>query len=137
MSKTSKYLQQAIHNKEPCFIIKDLKNYNDWVITTAFYSALHFVCHKLFPLDATINGKKFYFSNFENYRLFLFQNHKSRSKHKILSELVLQYLPSLQPNYDFLKDLSWKARYNHYQLQQCECDTAIKYLEYIERECIK
>ena len=50
MSKNDS-LNHAIHNKEACEYLSKEPKFSDWVITTAFYSALHFIDYKIFPLD--------------------------------------------------------------------------------------
>lgn len=42
-------LNHAKHNYEVCFFLYEKTKYNDWIITTAYYSAIHFVYYKLFP----------------------------------------------------------------------------------------
>ena len=49
--------QHAIHNEEVCDFLLTSKKFNDWVVTTAFYSSLHFVQFELFPL--TDDGQKY------------------------------------------------------------------------------
>lgn len=53
--------QHAIHNEEACDFLLSSNKFNDWVITTAFYSALHFVQHEIFPL--THDDKKYGFKD--------------------------------------------------------------------------
>ncbi|TAL69337.1 MAG: hypothetical protein EPN82_07280 [Bacteroidetes bacterium] len=137
MPKASKYLWQAKHNKELCLFLKTTNKYDDWVITTAFYSSLHFVCYKLFPLKEKINGEERIFQTFEQYGIFYQRKiGKYFSKHQILSDLVGFYLPKIQPFYDSLMDFSMKARYNHYKLTTKQCETAIEHLNKIESCCV-
>ncbi|MEJ7683795.1 MAG: hypothetical protein WKG06_39235 [Segetibacter sp.] len=48
--KNKERLDHAIHNENVCSYLELKKEYADWIITTAFYSALQFVSYKIFPL---------------------------------------------------------------------------------------
>ncbi|HCA42575.1 MAG TPA: hypothetical protein DEP28_04900, partial [Bacteroidetes bacterium] len=43
-------LDHAEHNEKACQLLFKTNEFNDWVVTTAFYSSLHSVSFKLFPL---------------------------------------------------------------------------------------
>ncbi len=43
-------LEYAQHNEKACKYLDKKPEFTDWVITTAFYSALHFVRYKIFPI---------------------------------------------------------------------------------------
>ena len=82
--------QHAIHNEEACKFLLTSKKFNDWVVTTAFYSALHFVQNELFPL--TDNGQKY--TDFNVYfGKVLKKKNKKLSKHSATIELVKINLP--------------------------------------------
>lgn len=55
--------EHANHNAELCDLLLNNGRFNDWVVTTAFYAALHFVNYILFPLK--FQDKTFY--NFNKY----------------------------------------------------------------------
>lgn len=42
--------KHAAHNEKACDYLLKSRLFNDWVITTAFYSALHYVQDEIFPL---------------------------------------------------------------------------------------
>lgn len=50
-------LDHATHNEEVCSHLDDNTKYSDWIITTAFYSAMHFMKHKIFPLKIIDQAK--------------------------------------------------------------------------------
>ncbi len=43
--------EHAEHNEALCRHLIAQGGFNDWVITTAFYGAMHFVYHQCFPLQ--------------------------------------------------------------------------------------
>ena len=51
-------LEHALHNEETCNYFNKKPDFLDGVITTAFYSDLHFVRDKLLPIEVEINNKK-------------------------------------------------------------------------------
>ncbi len=132
MSKSDR-LNHANHNEEVCEYLNKRTAYSDWVITTAFYSALHFVEHKIFPLRIRQNGKLFNFSNFDIYYAFLGTN---INKHKARAKLVEKELPEIAPNYNKLKDLSFTARYVGYKYDNDIAKDAKDNLEGIKKFCI-
>jgi hypothetical protein len=127
-------LQHAKHNEELCLLIKALpENYNDWVVTTAFYSCIHFVEHKLFPL--TINNVTY--QNFNRYYSANFINtNNSLSKHEAKIELVETYLVNVSSNYRWLYDLCMTARYKNYIVSDMLADISIQTMQLIKKACI-
>ncbi len=74
MSKSDS-LNHAIHNKEVCVHLSKESRYSDWVITTAFYSAVHFVEHKIFPIKGFKSKRIEYdFTSFNGYYDFYSNN---------------------------------------------------------------
>lgn len=117
--------QHAIHNEEVCDFLLTSKKFNDWVVTTAFYSSLHFVQHELFPL--TDNGQKYtdfniYFSK------VLKKRNKKLSKHAATIDLVKTNLPMCSAYYRWLHDACMSARYNNYNVSEAKATTAKKHL---------
>ncbi len=137
MSKNES-LNHANHNKEVCeYLNKDTK-YGDWIITTAFYSALHFIDHKVFPLELPITkGSKVNFVSFESYYNFCKKN-KDISKHKARTELVEKLLPQISHHYNKLGDLCHHARYVDYKYDyEIAKDAKESCLVEIEKNCIE
>ncbi|MBU0488411.1 MAG: hypothetical protein KKD31_10735 [Bacteroidetes bacterium] len=76
----------------------------DWVITTAFYSALHFVRHILFPIEVETKNGKAKYNDFETF--YRSCNHQRLNKHRFLSDTLEQYHPSISSDYNQLLDIS-------------------------------
>lgn len=127
-------LQHAEHNKKLCLIIQSLPdNYNDWVVTTAFYSCIHFVEHKLFPL--TVNGVTY--KNFNTYyHAFFVSTNNSLSKHEAKIELVETYLVTVSSNYRWLFDACMNARYRNYIVSNMHATIAVQTMEIVKKACI-
>lgn len=110
-------LDHASHNKKVCEYLSRNPDYNDWVITTAFYSALHFVDFKIFPLKFKLNGNEYNFLIFDDYYDFYAKkiNIKGISRHKARLDLVENKLIKIAPHYGKLLSLCTKARYVNYK----------------------
>ena len=134
MSKI-KSIDHAIHNEKVCNYLSKKSDYGDWIITTAFYSALHFLRHKIFPFYMnTEDGKKIKVSEFEVYCLFC---NLHKSKHAIFSELVEKKAKPIAPEYNNLKDISFTARYVNYNYDRDISSLAKKQLLKIKEYCLK
>jgi hypothetical protein len=126
--------QHAIHNEEACKFLLTSKKFNDWVVTTAFYSALHFVQNELFPL--TDNGQKY--TDFNVYfGKVLKKKNKKLSKHSATIELVKINLPLCSSYYRWLHDACMSARYNNYIVSESKAKTASSYLTEMKRHLKK
>ena len=118
MQKPLKRLKHGIHNEEVIDYLEIKKErYADWVITTAFYSALHFVTYKIFPFEVyNKKGEKELITNIENYA-----NHRDKmklakiSRHALLKKLVNSKYPLISVEYKKLFEMSMKARYKEYR----------------------
>ncbi|MDR0801615.1 hypothetical protein [Fluviicola sp.] len=121
------------HNKAVCDFLHlnsgDKVKCNDWIITTAFYSSIHFIDHILFPLEH--NGKKF--SNISEAH----NNISSQSVHQTRGILVNLYLTKINTAYKFLISESQSARYSRYDINEATSNLAVKHLEAICKECDK
>ena len=100
---------------------------NDWVITTAFYSAIHFIDHFMFPVEYA--GTKLNNIN-EAHRII-----KKDNKHSTREFLVNTYLKSQSANYSFLMSECWNARYANYDINEAIANLAVKKLQAIMKEC--
>jgi hypothetical protein len=124
-------LQQAEHNERLSDHLLGLGDFHDWVVTTAFYSAIHFVEHKIFP--ATINGQKF--QTFEEY-YDEESKRKNLSKHAIKANLVGQRLPGIKRQYGWLKDACHSARYIDYKVSAAKAKSANATLKVLKSCCV-
>lgn len=107
-----------------------LKNalYHDWVITTAFYSAIHFVEDKILPCD--INGINC--KNINEVR----KAYKERGRHSSREKLVFDKLPlNIATKYKWLDDKSRYSRYVSFKVTPAESAKAQQFLNEIHVEC--
>ena len=132
MTKNSS-LDHALHNEKVCKYIQKKSDFADWIITTAFYSALHFVTHKIFPMNVEHNGKRISISNFDIYhRQF---NPNKLSKHEFRKELVELHCSEISDAFEKLYSLSYTARYVDYRYGRDISDEANKNLKKIKDYC--
>ena len=124
----------AIHNEKACDFLLSSGEFNDWVVTTAFYSALHYVCNELFPLE----HRNMTFDNFERYYREKFINtKKTQPKHSVIISLVRYNLPLCNKYYRSLHDHCMKARYANYKVSNDLAVKARKDLERLKRQLNK
>lgn len=77
------------HNEKLCDHLLSNGNYNDWVVTTAFYAALNFVKYQIFPF--TWKGKQY--NDFETY--FNQAENRGVDKHESLKNLVCRNIKKM------------------------------------------
>lgn len=120
----------AIHNEEACNFIHSDGKYCDWVVTTSFYAALHYVQHEIFPL--TINGVEY--DTFDKYFNGHYQGRKNRpNKHVSTLNLVRAELgENVHQNYHWLFDLCMNARYVDYNIHKFIAEESLKRLSKIK-----
>lgn len=123
----------AIHNEKVCEILNNNGSCPDWVITTAFYSGLHYVQHEIFPYN---DGRRDY-PNFDNYYNGSNFIGKRPSRHQATIDLVFEILPDCSDSYKFLFDNSQTARYHNYQIPRAISDRSRQHLEKIKSFLIK
>lgn len=99
--------QHAEHNEKACDYLLNSPDYYDWVVTTAFYSALHFVQHEIFPLSE--GGKNY--NNIDEYKTL---TRSKDSKHNLTIKLVRRHISGAYPLYKWLHDSCMTARYKRY-----------------------
>ena len=123
---------QAEHNEKLCDLLIKKGGFADWVLTSAFYSALHYCDHQIFPLVEGTKG----FSDFDDYYKI---NHPqgNPSKHKVRRSLVAKYLPKCSSAYNWLQDNCFNARYNDYQIKDTFATVAKEKLDIVKGECKK
>ncbi|MDR4496876.1 MAG: hypothetical protein MRK02_02960 [Candidatus Scalindua sp.] len=135
MSKNDS-LNHAIHNKEACEYLSKEPKFSDWVITTAFYSALHFIDYKIFPLDLKLSKYPVNFTTFNGYYDFYSKNKEGKiNQHKARADLVESLFPIIAPQFNKLKDLCHNARYVNYKFDYDIAKNAKQCLEKIEKFC--
>ncbi len=125
-------LDHAKHNKAVCLFLKENTDFNDWIITTAFYSSVHFLRHKIFPFHSHYYKTKY--ETFDDYCAD--PVNRGENKHTLLQGIVEEKCSEeTSLNFRKLKDLCWNARYLNYKLTQGDVTRALAYLDQIESEC--
>lgn len=122
----------ALHNEELCELLISTGKYNDWVVTTAFYSAVNYVKHQMFPLE----HDKITYDEFSDYYSFISQKNNT-SPHKALINLVRNDLHYCKNAYKWLHDQCHNARYNNYVVSDPIAAEARKKLEVVKSSCKK
>lgn len=105
------------------------------MITTAYYSALHFMQSELFPskYENPINGKMKHYENFDKYH----RDSTDISKHGLLLQLVEENVDSddVIDGFTSLKELCWTARYSSYTFSEEIANKCYENLELIADYC--
>ncbi len=113
MAEESKSLLHARHNDSTIKYLDKSPDHLDWVITTCFYSSLHYVRHYLFPMPLkTGDGKSYKIKSFDEYCRH--HRYDGISKHEKLLNLVEQRCPEISAEYNQLMDMCSLARYRDY-----------------------
>lgn len=92
--------------------------YHDWVVTVAFYSAVHIIEGEIFK-NATILGNHT-------------ENHEQRS------QIVASHdrFKNIRAQYNQLKTRCWVARYDAHSTKKKQAKKMLEYLEHIENELL-
>ncbi len=126
----------AAHNEAACDLLHSSGAFPDWVITTAFYSAMHLVYERLFPLEAP--GV-----TYANFEAFYAQSYGRKApvdkptKHDATVDLVRTHLPAVASNYRLMKDACHNARYRNYAVKPHEAAVARNQLQHIKAQLVK
>ena len=126
----------AAHNEAACDLLHKSADFPDWVITTAFYAAMHGIYERLFPLKV---GSTTY-ASFDIYFGQRFPRGPGQgrgTKHEATVDLVRQHLPHVASNYRLLKDACFNARYRNYVVKPQEAAIARQQLQLIKSGLIK
>jgi hypothetical protein len=121
----------ALHNEKACELLFSVSNghFNDWIVTTAFYSALHFALYDLFPLEH--NGVRY--ATFSEYHLALPQK---ISKHAAIRQLV-SARSAYAIQYRWLYGMCMHARYIDYKIPYDKAILARQRLGFIKSSLSK
>lgn len=125
--------KHAQHNESACRYLFKCEAYPDWVVTTAFYSSLHFVKYKAFPLKE--GGKLF--EDFESYYKVKksLNAREKRSKHDVIIDVANNHLRKIGASYQELHDLCSSARYFDYRVKDADVALAMELFEEIKAYC--
>lgn len=107
-------------------------NYDDWVITTAFYAAIHYIDHKLFPVKD--EHRNVTYTDIIHAKTIL---KKQESPHATRKTLVGMYMIEIIPAFNFLYDACMFSRYKSYKVKKWQVEKAKRSLEKIKNFCIK
>ena len=133
-------MSHANHNKEVCEFLHNNseKKCNDWVVTTAYYSAYHFIKSTLFPgLRFCHDRRREYdFHSFEEYYRYYKKVNKS-NRHDAIVYLTENYLSEIADEVQFLKDSCIEARYHDYNVKDDKADESVKELRSISDFMVK
>jgi hypothetical protein len=134
--KESRSLQFALHNEEACKYLEKSGQFIDWVITTAYYSAIHYIHHRIFPYTYIFpDGSKISYTDFD--RLFKQFSKSNYSKHGFLRNFVEANHPAITIDFQHLMDNCFTARYNDYHFDAAAGISALNRLEKIKQYCLK
>ena len=116
------------HNQDLCHQLFDNKKYFDWVVTTAFYSAIHFVEDFILPCDVCGATCKNIYDVKSAYNM--------PGRHASRERLVFEKIsPSIGARYKWLDDNSRNARYTTYKITIAQAEKAKQYLSEIKKAC--
>ena len=130
-------LEHANHNFSAFSKIKELNEFDDWVVTTAFYSALKYMESDLFPgtYMHPVKQVEDSFETFDNYK----KSHASimrKNAHALLLDLIEEvYMENngeLVMSYQDLKDNCWNARYMDYKVDKDIVELCVEAIETIK-----
>ena len=116
------------HNYNACEFLLSDGRFFDWVVTTAFYSALHLVQEEIFPFT---DDEKYTYSSFEQYFSKSLEEGVKISKHQSTIKLVEQRINGAGNLYRSLHDMCRTCRYRNYHVSSKKANVAKSYLDKI------
>lgn len=125
-------IEHAQHNEKLCEKLHGEAGgeWNDWVVTTAFYSAVHYSEQRLFPLKI----KDQEFQNFDEY--YVQRKDGSKNQHDARLRLINLHLNKAHGAYRWLYDTCRNARYYDYKTTQPIADASIIKLRVVKSLCV-
>jgi hypothetical protein len=132
MGNSNNFLH-AQHNEKACKYLRIKPDYLDWVITTAFYSAMHYVRHKMMPQTVMLASGSVVFSDFESFYHACKTPHQGR--HGFQAEKVNSLFSEISAEYTHLKDMCETARYINYKYDRETANIAYDRLLKIKQFC--
>jgi hypothetical protein len=125
MSKTKIHAER---NRKLSNDLYDGKVYFDWTVTTAFYSAIHFVESAFLPGD--VKGQRC--ENINDVK----KAYKCEGRHETRERLVCEKMTlKSAAYYAWLDNKSRYSRYTTYKVTNTEAEKALTYLNAISEEC--
>ncbi len=136
MSKSLEF-DHAKHDEEIALWINREKKSTRWIIIVSFYSALHYLRGKIFPLTeiAPTGGVATTYDSFDHYH---YRNRiPGKSVHDCLVDLTYKEVPLIAVKYNMLYNQSITMRYKFDEPLERDAEAAIKFLLAIKKECLK
>jgi hypothetical protein len=115
-------------NRELCYELLSGKKYYDWVVTTAFYSCIHFVEDFILPIE--ISGRMC--NDISDVKSAYHMDGRHAARERLVFDKI-NY--AVGAKYKWLDDQSRNARYKTYKLQPAEALKAQEYLDFIYNHC--
>ncbi|MGB0892291.1 MAG: hypothetical protein ACPGUU_08055 [Flavobacteriaceae bacterium] len=135
----SNTFNHACNNYNAFVHLKSNSNFDDWVITTGFYSALKFLEDKLFPGDYEHpkRGVVETFKTFNNYVSAL-RSLGSTNSHRVRLKLIENNIEDLNiiNYYRDLEQSCHSARYIDYKVGKDRLDMCTEAVEAIRTYCV-
>lgn len=122
-------LDHAEHNFELCEKLLNEEKYFDWVITTAFYSSIHFIDEKVFDFEY---NNHIYESIEQAHRSSLL---KGASRHQTRRNIVEISLRNCLNDYNELDKACRSARYTNYKVSKRKANDMFDRLKNIKKSC--
>lgn len=119
--------EHAERNQSLCDNLFTTGPYYDWVATTAFYSALHYVQHRLFEVTPSLCP----YTTLEAAKA----HYGCHSLHKVRQHLITDHFAIVSVDYSFLEKTSRTARYLNYGTSKEKAAKARQRLENIKKHC--
>jgi hypothetical protein len=138
MMKIQAKLDHANHNADACNYLhqETYKKYSDWVITTAFYAALHYCEYLFFPYSWKVEKTEtMTFSNIDE--LFEYFKREMENKRSFRKRWLRNKFSEISPIYNALYDQCQTARYHEYFFDNEEAKIAIMRMKEIQKFCSK
>lgn len=127
MAKGAKLIH-AERNKSLSEDLKNGKKYYDWVVTTSFYSSIHFLENFLLPVK--IGACEC--NNIQQVK----NAYNLKGRHIARLRLIQINAPlEIAVAYKWLDDRSRYSRYTTYKVTAAEADKAIQYITAIQKYC--
>jgi len=133
----------ARHNHDVCTFLEDSgQSLNDWIVTTAFYAAIHYCQKGLFPGDYFVDSQTKdleYYTKFEDFLVAFRASAGSRrfsSPHKCRRWLLDSQVEEISFEYSVLDDNCHTARYKDYNVGEEDKNDSISYLDEIKNFCV-
>ncbi len=126
----SKKREHGERNFELSELLHEGKKYYDWVVTTCFYAAIHFVEDTFLPCNVTGKDCKVISDVKEAYKM--------KGRHAARERLVFEKIDlKTAVKYKWLDDKSRYSRYTTYKVTPTEADKAREYAKQIHKACYK